>query len=348
MAVGAANRVKFATMQSRVPSVAGGFVTGMLSAIAARDRAKLLDAAGVRLASADARVPLNDYAALYNVVVAALDDEGFGLFPHPIPRGTFEFLCRSLIGSRDLGEALDRAARFFRLVLPELRVTIERKRSSAEIAIAETRRLRAYEGDPRRVFAFEWLLRVLHGVSCWLVARALPLERVRFPYPQPPHAADYALVYTEHSTFGAPALAATLDASLLDLPIRRDQADLAAFLEGAPGKITMVYRRDRETVPRVREVLSRSISASLEDAARALGLSPRTLHRRLHDEGSSFRGVKDALRREMALAQLEKTRKSIAEIAADLGYSEPSAFFRAFHSWTGVAPSEHRKRQRAA
>lgn len=344
MASDDANRVKSATMPPRVPTVAGGFVTGMLSAIAPRDRTRLLAQSGLQLPSPEARVPLNDYAAFYNAVVAALDDEGFGLFPHPIARGTFEFLCRSLIGSRDLGEALERAARFLAIVLPELRVAIERRRETADIVIREVRRLRANAADPRRVFAFEWLLRVLHGVSCWLVGRALPLERVRFPYPQPAHAADYVLVYTEHSTFDAPALVATLESSLLDLPVRRDQADLAAFLEGAPGKITMVYRRDREMVPRVRELLSRSIASSLDDAARALALSPRTLHRRLHDEGSSFRALKDSARREIALRELERSRKSVADIAAQLGYSEPSAFFRAFHGWTGQAPSAHRRR----
>ena len=46
------------------------------------------------------------------------------------------------------------------------------------------------------------------------------------------------------------------------------------------------------------------------------------------------------------MARLEKTRQSVAEIAAELGYSEPSAFFRAFHGWTGEAPSAHRKRSR--
>jgi AraC-like DNA-binding protein len=172
----------------------------------------------------------------------------------------------------------------------------------------------------------------------------VPLERVRFPYPRPPHAADYALVYTEHSAFGAPSLVATLDAALLDLPVRRNEADVAAFLEGAPGKITMVYRRDRELAPRVREVLARSLCAGLDEAARELGLSERTLHRRLRDEGSSFRAVKDGLRRSLALAAIEQTTKPIAEIAADLGYSEPSAFFRAFHGWTGEAPSAHRRR----
>src|SRR5438477_941664 len=340
-----ADRVKSAIMHRRA-TVAGGFVAGLLAAVPAARRGALLARAGIDPAAAADRVSLEGYATLYNVVVGALEDEGFGLFAHPIPLGTFEFLCRSLIGSRDLGEALERTARFLALVLPEVRVQMNRRGAVAEIELVEAKRLRPRAADPRRVFALEWLLRLLHGVSCWLVARAVPLERVRFPYPRPPHAADYALVYTEHSTFGATSLAATIDAALLDLPVRRTEADVATFLDGAPGKITMVYRRDREMVPRVREILARSLSTGLAEVARDLGLSERTLHRRLRDEGSSFRAVKDQLRRSLALSQLEQTRKSIADIAADLGYSEPSAFFRAFQGWTGEAPSEHRRRHR--
>ena len=329
-------------------TVAGGFVTGMLSGLRAAGvpSEAMLRRAGIERADLAGRVPLENYAALYNAIVRELDDEGFALFSRPLRAGTFEFLCRALIGSRTLEEALHRASRFLRIVLPDLQVTIGRRAGVAELEIAERRPLRAAAADPRRVFAFEWLLRLIHGLACWLVGRGLALEKVRFPYPRPAHSADYALVYTEHSSFGARSLVATMDAALLDLPVRRDETELAVFLEGAPGKITMLYRRDREMVRTVRELLSRSLATapSLDDVARELRLSPRTLHRRLHNEGSSFRAIKDALRREIALARLEKTRDSVAQIAAELGYSEPSAFFRAFHGWTGRAPSEHRKR----
>jgi len=197
------------------------------------------------------------------------------------------------------------------------------------------------------VFAFEWLLRLLHGLASWFAARPLALIAVRFPYARPAHAADYALIYTEHATFGGESLVATLDAASLDWPVRRDARDLEGFLDGAPGKIAMLYRRDREAARAVREFLAHSLAASLAETARALGLSQRTLHRRLHEEGTSFREVKDGLRREIAMARLEKSGASVADIAAELGYSEPSAFFRAFQGWTGVAPSIHRKRSRA-
>ena len=332
-----------------------GFVTGLLSGARARriDPAPLLAQAGLSrtlLAEAQARVPLEAYAALYNAVVARLADEGFGLFRAPLRPGTFEFLCRATLGSRDLAQALDRAARFLALVLPDVEVRIERHRSNATLVVSERRRLQQRAGDPRRVFAFEWLLRLLHGVACWLAARALALDEVAFPFPRPAHAADYTSIYAERLSFGVPRLVASFDAALLDLPVRRDASDLEAFLEGAPGKIAMLYRRDRDLARAVRELLAQSLPSppTFEDAARALRLAPRTLHRRLREEGTSFRGIKAALRREIALARLERTRQSVADIAADLGYSEPSAFFRAFHAWTGEAPSAHRRRRAAS
>jgi len=332
-------------------TVAAGFVTGLLSGVHARglDPSGLLQAVGLApeaLAARQARVPIASYVTLYNTVVSELGDEGFALFSQPLRAGTFEFLCRGMLGSADLGEALERASRFLRLVLPDLRLSIARDGAVARLEIAEFRRLRPGTNDPCRVFAFEWLLRLLHGVSCWLVARPLTLAQVRFPFARPEHADDYALIYTELSTFGAKTLVATLDAGALELPVRRSAADLAAFLEGAPGKITMLYRRDREMARAVRELLSKSLPSApdLADTARELRLSTRTLHRRLEEEGTTFREIKDGLRREIALARLEKGGDSVADIAAALGYSEPSAFFRAFQGWTGLAPSAYRKR----
>ena len=295
------------------------------------------------LADPDARVPVDQYAELYNVVTRALNDEGFGLFRQPLRPGTFEFLCRAVVSAPDLAEALDRATRFLHLVLPDMTVRIAREREAAYLYVDAAPDLLDPAG---RVFAFEWLLRLLHGLAGWLVGRGLALDAVAFPYPRPLHADDYALIYTEHSTFDAPRLTARFAANLLDLPIRRDDAALASFLVGAPGKISMLYRRDRAMVQRVRDLLRAALpdTLSLDHAARLLHLSPRTLHRRLEEEGSSFRGIKDALRRDLALARLAKTDHSLARIAADLGYADPSAFFRAFVSWTGESPSRYRRR----
>ncbi len=327
-------------------TVAMGFVAGMLSGMRRqqRDPAPLLAEAGISLADPASRVPIDCYAALYNLTVGALGDEGFGLFSRELPRGSFEFLCRGMLGAPTLAEALDRAARFLRIVLPDLAVTIVRDGPRAELHIVEARPLTPDPDDPARVFAFEWLLRLLHSLACWFAGRGLALDAVSFPYARPAHADDYLLVYTAHSSFGSRSLEARFQANLLDLPVRRDEAALGSFLEGAPGKISMLYRRDREMVFRVRDLLRDALpqNLSLGDVAQGLHLSPRTLHRRLEEEGSSFRTIKDAIRRDIALARLTKTRQPIERLAADLGYADPSAFYRAFVAWSGMSPERFR------
>jgi AraC-like DNA-binding protein len=101
-------------------------------------------------------------------------------------------------------------------------------------------------------------------------------------------------------------------------------------------------------VIRVRDLLRAALPASpgQDEIAAGLFLSPRTLHRRLADEGSSFRAIKDALRRDMALSRLSKTDESIARIAAELGYADNSTFYRACLEWTGLPPREYRRQRR--
>jgi AraC-like DNA-binding protein len=325
-------------------TVAIGFVQGMLAGLprSGHAAAPLLVRAGIAPQVLDdpaARVPVERYAALYNLINHELDDEGFGLFSAPMRVGSFEFL--------------ERAARFLHVVLPDFVVTLKRDGGEARLSIAEAQPLHT-----GRVFAFEWLLRLLHGLSSWLVGRAIVLDAVSFPYPRPGHADDYALIYTARSSFDAETsggtnaealvtpLVATLAANLLDLPVRRDEAALQTFLIGAPGRLTMLYRRDREMVLRVRDCLRDALPEAkpLAAVASALHLSPRTLHRRLEEEGSSFQAIKDALRRDLAINRLAKTQQPLAQIAVDLGFADASAFYRAFVSWTGMAPAHYRRR----
>lgn len=340
-------------LQRTKATVSMGFVTGMLAGMQRRgqDCTLLLRNSGIDLADPASRVPIAAYANLYNRATGQLHDEGFALFSQPMPPGSFEFLCRSVLSAPTLAEALARACRFLKLVLPDLAVSIRRQQGRAELVIGETRHLADHPDDPGRVFAFEWLLRLLHGLACWLAGRGLGLDSVVFPYRRPPHAADYPLIFTEDSRFaptvpgGMGTLVASFNANLLELPIRRDEAALNAFLDGAPGKITTLYRRDREMVIRVRDLLRAALPAtlSLDDIAARLHLSSRSVHRRLEEEGSSFRGIKDALRRDLALARLAKSDDSIAQLAADLGYADTSAFYRAFVDWTGMAPAHYRR-----
>jgi AraC-like DNA-binding protein len=87
-------------------------------------------------------------------------------------------------------------------------------------------------------------------------------------------------------------------------------------------------------------------AASIGVAADRVGLSARTLSRRLAAEGTTFLQLRDEACRLLAVQLLERTRMPAGEIANQLGYSNPSAFTRAFQRWTGLGPAEWRASRR--
>jgi AraC-like DNA-binding protein len=331
------------------PTVAIGFVTGILAGIGRTGLSprELLEHAGIAsdlIHQRNARVPVARYAALYRLINEQLDDEGFALFSRPLRRGSFELLCRAVLSAPTLETALERIARTLRVLLDDVSVDLESGSRTAILVIAEEQPLPV--GRAGRVFAFEWLLRLIHGLAAWLVAHPLPLDEVSFPYPPPLHVADYELVFAPRYTFDAPRLEARFPVEWLALPVRRDEAALQAFLVGAPASITTLYRRDRALALRVREHLRAALPEhlALPALAERLFLSPRTLHRRLEDEGTSFRAIKDGLRRELAIEWLTKTQRPLGRIGSELGFADAAAFYRAFAAWTGSGPREYRRR----
>ena len=77
---------------------------------------------------------------------------------------------------------------------------------------------------------------------------------------------------------------------------------------------------------------------SISGIARAMAMSERNLQRRLAAEGTTFQSVLDAARRELAIRHLSDPGATVAKVAWLVGFSEPSAFHRAFRRWTGQSP----------
>lgn len=93
---------------------------------------------------------------------------------------------------------------------------------------------------------------------------------------------------------------------------------------------------------KVRELLSADLGRTLGEVAGRLHMSPRTLMRRLRGEGLSFQGIKDELRRDLAILDLARAELSLGEIGYALGFSSPAVFHRAFRHWTGMTPGVYR------
>lgn len=134
----------------------------------------------------------------------------------------------------------------------------------------------------------------------------------------------------------------------LDLPFVTYNAELVAML--APQldrEIASVQKLD-STSSRVKWVVKRMLVGGLPDigqVARELGLSSRTLQRRITDEGTSYRRLIGDARHELARQYLRQRSLEFGETACLLGYEDPNSFFRAFRNWEGTTPGEWRAAQ---
>jgi AraC-like DNA-binding protein len=145
---------------------------------------------------------------------------------------------------------------------------------------------------------------------------------------------------------GAAASCLVFDAALLDDPLPGGDGALLGRLATIADEMLGAVDADQRFSSRVRAALARSLEqgrSSVEDVARALAVSPRTLQRRLEREGTTFGAVCDETRRAAALEHLRDRRLGIKETAFRLGFSEPSTFYRAFRRWTGDTPAKYRR-----
>lgn len=280
--------------------------------------------------------------ALCDTAMRELDDEALGWFSRKLPWGSYGLLCRASIGAPTLSVAIKRWCRHHRLLTQDLDLTLAVDGHDAVVALGERRRF-----GPLREFCLVTSLRYLHGFACWAIDSRISLREVAFPYARPPHGQVYPLIFPGPVVFDAPQAGFRFDARYLDLALRRDEPALRAMLQRALPLTVLQYRRDRLLQQSVRTLL-RTRSGELRNAealAAALGMSTRSLHRQLHDEGVSVQRLRDEVRCQRALELLHRTSRPVKQIAQAVGFLDEKSFSRAFKSWTGQSPGEARNGQ---
>jgi AraC-like DNA-binding protein len=288
-----------------------------------------------------ARVSAKHYGELWRLVALTLDDEFFGQDSRRMKAGSFAMLVHAVIGCKSLAQALDRSLRFYGLILDDIAGSLIREPAEASVRLRE----RSLDLAPR-IFGQEVLLILLHGVACWLVGRRIPILRAQFNYPEPRHSAEYRLMYSTELAFDRPYTAIFFAADYLELPIVQNERSAKEFLRTAPESILVKYKNGSSLAARIRRRLRQLLPAEVPDfetLAGELNMTTATLRRRLHDEGASYQGIKDQLRRDLAISYLSHSDRSVMDIALELGFSERSAFHRAFRKWTGASPGEFRR-----
>lgn len=332
-------------------TIAIAFVHEALACLRERgiDERDLLARAGISpelLVMPQARVSSSAFGLLWHGIARAIDDEFFGLDSRGMKSGSFTLLCHALIHSDTLGRALRRALRFLRLLLDDFHGELEIEQGIARIRLID--RPDHATGQPiapRPAFAYGTYLLLLHGLACWLVGRRIPLLSAQFRCAEPPYGQEWRVLFAQDLSFGQTGSGISLDAGYLALRNIREESAMKEFLRSAPANFLVKYKNSAGLSARIRRWLrdqQPSDWPSLPELARQLNLSAATLRRRLDAEGSSYRAILDDLRRDMAIGLLADSQASLADIAVALGFSEASAFHRAFRKWTGSRPGEYR------
>ena len=308
------------------------------------DCAPLLRQAGIQpavLEQARARIAPEQFARLLQLLWESLDDEYLGFGRLRSKRGTFAMMCHAIIHCRTLEKALGRGALFYSLFAEAPTISIHREGDWARLTVDDSTLW-----DPDH-FLLESLLVIWHRLASWLIGQRIRLEEASFSYPEPAHSAEYDLLFPCPRRYTAGSTSLLFHARYLAMPLLQDERTLKQFLQHSPADLLARPDGGDSLTSQIRRLLGRDCASwpALEALARQLHMSPPTLRRHLREEGSSFQELKDQLRRDLAIYHLGRTELPIQDIAEQLGFSEPSAFHRAFKKWTGLTPGAYRAQE---
>lgn len=328
-------------------TISGHFLDGMLEKVllvgGTAAALRVLDSAGVApgfLQQPASRISRSQFVAAYKAVAAELDDEMHGLWSRPIRSGTLKYLMLSLLDAANLLIALNRFVQFWNLLLDDYRLSLVRESHRMGVVL-EARDA----GCKVNVLGHELLIKLVHGVVCWLLNKEILLESVGFAFPRPAHAEDYAFLFPGPVAFDAGQSAVWFSATYGGASFRRSRLELWPFLRQAPEDWAFTTLNEGLLSTRVRRYLAAQDMpvGEVADVAEAFGMSVRTLTRKLAEEGRTFRLIRDGLRRDLAVQLLTQSRASIDSVATLVGFGNTAAFSRAFRTWMDRTPTAYRK-----
>lgn len=172
-----------------------------------------------------------------------------------------------------------------------------------------------------------------------------PAKRMVFPFPAPAHWREYGRIFNCPIDFGADSMEWHLDAALLNRPCPNANPITARMCRQLCERPMAGSLGDSELKKQIRSACLNNPDRfpTAEEVAHQLGMSLRTLHRRLARDGFSYQSLLDSLRHRIAAQLLQNTRLRIDQVAERVGFADATSFRKAFRKWTGHAPTHYRR-----
>ncbi|MBQ0755659.1 MAG: AraC family transcriptional regulator [Amphritea sp.] len=292
------------------------------------------------------------FGQLYQRIMWTAQDESFGMVSGGrVPNGTFRMMCHSIIHCPTLERAIYRCSAFYEICRgTKVKPYLVRKGRYAKLSFAPISSVPGKE--VREMLQNEAPAIVRTGLSMWhhfiswLIGSRLDLKAAYFTFPRQEDSYHYETLFQSEVKFDQHDNAIVFPARFLDYPIIQNDESLRAFLQTAPYQLIVMVDNDQSLRSQVKVMLGKDFSRELpgaEEVAFKLNMSVSTLRRRLADENSSYQKIKDDCRKKAAVNYMDSPQLSINDVAALMGFDEPSAFFRSFKKWTGMTPGEYRR-----
>jgi AraC-like DNA-binding protein len=310
------------------------------------DPAPLLARAGMsqmRLIGAPARVSAEGQVRFLELVAEALDNSLLGLhLAQKAELREFGVLYYVMASSTDLLEAIHHLARYLVVANQSVYLTLSEEKET--IVLRAEHRISRHINKHFAEFGSAVVVRVLRGIT----GRNLAAKSVSFTHGRNENKKELDHFFGCSTTFGAPEDTLSLSTALLPTPTVTADQYLLKVLQGYCEDVLTDRGRISSTL---RSMVEKEISkhlphgqAQIERVALNLGMSDRTLSRRLVEEGTTYAAILDELRRDLSRQYLRDSSLSLNQIAWLLGYSEVTSYNHAFRRWTGDSPAKVRKR----
>ncbi len=288
----------------------------------------------------NARIAFSKHASLLDVASRELGDPSFGMhLGQSLDLKDLDLLGYICLNSATLSDCLENLIRYCRVFSDGFDLAITHEGMS--VVITTTILDKMATGLPQstelRLSLFRPMLRALLGQDVQLLA-------VDMPHAPIGPTSEYERVFGVPVRFHASRSAVAIDRDLMSAPIRNADNYLLQILTQHAEDVLERLPNTSDFHQAVQNSIASRLPSgrtSISDVARDLGMSSRTLARRLKDHGISYRDLLNQLRRQLALRYLSNGHHTQAQIAYLLGFTDVSAFSHAFKRWTGLPPSRY-------
>jgi len=304
----------------------------------------LLQAAGINPQALDKpenRIPFEQQQALWALAAERCSTGNFGLhFARCIQPTSFGLVGYMVMNCRTIGECLDAIVKYQFLAGQGGEFSLEKEGKLC--ALCYTPVNPEHPATGQRVVA---LLAANVSFGRWLVGQGFRPQRVEFCHAAPAEVQDYEEFFGCDVLFGRPANRLLYAGTVRELTVPNASEELLLLLSERANRLLESLSQRSGIAARIASLMATQLNNSVPDKAliaAQLGMSERTLQRRLREEGTTYQEILENTRHYLARELLRNTALSLTDVAVQLGFAEPSAFYRAFRKWEGTTPGQYR------